>query len=322
MNNLASDLLERIRRESTPLRDFLTEDVSPGITLPKGRDLTIDESSRAAFVNEDSAIEAWLKPFHPTATIQGWETETPKRWIPAGTGSAPPALRRFLGKCRAPEIPLPVQRAGARVITPILILKPTFSLDRHETLVSHKVLQFRSTLADSEFLIAILNSTVSHLSLMLTCPVRSSFTVLTAQGIGSLPVPKLTGLEREILRRVALCRILAGRLPPKTADRSMAMRFFEQISDGLVFEAFFPDEVRQGLELSFFASLAAETLPEKPDDIDSGRLIRLFRQLFDRNHPVRGGVYFLTSIKSVRTLDEAVRNRTEQASLSESKGTV
>ena len=84
--------------------------------------------------------------------------------------------------------------------------------------------------------------------------------------------------------------------------------YFEQIGDGLVYELYFPDEVKKAKKerkahLGNLTSLSDHmTDQEKLDFIQEE-----FNRLYDPNHPVRNHIETLDRIPLVRTIQDALK---------------
>ena len=80
-------------------------------------------------------------------------------------------------------------------------------------------------------------------------------------------------------------------------------RYFEQIIDALVLELYLPEELHEH-DKYFMRHLLTENLPSL-DTIKGDKMTKLrqiFERLFDKNHPIRVGIFFLDSIPIVRTI--------------------
>lgn len=296
------------RTGSYTLGDFLTGEIVSGIRVTKGFPMKANE--RNALVADDESASGFLHPFHPTINLGNWVVENLPWWIPAlGEGNRrglPESLRARYRGVRIPRLPHPAVPEGVRIVTRTHIVPNGFSIDPQEALISTKALEFRVAAGDVHWLLPILNSPLSRLALLSRADVRSDYFAFTnPDAVAQIPIPCLTRAERNLLGRLTFCRLSAATLPQRTADRGMLLRYFEQILEALVYEVMFREEMLEGLRVSFFDALSNEDIPEigsrQPE-----RLKALFRRLFNRNHPVRGGVYFLNSIKSVRLINEKI----------------
>lgn len=87
------------------------------------------------------------------------------------------------------------------------------------------------------------------------------------------------------------------------ADDKLMLSYFEQLIDALVMELYLGDELRS-YGKQFMHHLHQEKLPKleqiKGDKMNALR--EVFRRLFDREHPIREGIFFLDSVPIVRTI--------------------
>ncbi|NCP04057.1 MAG: hypothetical protein GW861_11850, partial [Deltaproteobacteria bacterium] len=85
-------------------------------------------------------------------------------------------------------------------------------------------------------------------------------------------------------------------------------RYFEQLIDGLVYELYFPDEIKAAGK-AILPHLGE--LPPITDDMSEEEKLaiiqREFDRLYDPRHPVRNIIETLDSVEVVRTIREALR---------------
>lgn len=294
-------------QDTNALGDFLMGAIETGVRIPKG--IPILASERNSLIDVDEAAAGFLHPFHPTNNVGNWVIENLDWWVPALAGRTsrdlPQSLkRRFSGK-HIPNLPAIGAIEGARIVTRAQIGPNGFSIDPREALISTKAFEFRIPIAEACWLLPIRNASVSRLFLLGNADHRPAYPVTTREALARLPIPRLTKDERSLLGRLTASRITATRLLARGANRSMVLRYLEQVLDAMVFEIVFREEVLDGLKMSFFETLAREDIPE-PENREADRLKRLFRRIFNRNHLVRRGVYFLRSIKSVRLVEHTI----------------
>jgi len=91
-------------------------------------------------------------------------------------------------------------------------------------------------------------------------------------------------------------------------EKSLQSAFFEQLVDGLVYELYFPEELKvAGKEiLPHIGELEPIT-----DDMSEGEKLaviqREFDRLYDPNHPVRNNLETLDSVDVVRIIRDALK---------------
>ena len=81
--------------------------------------------------------------------------------------------------------------------------------------------------------------------------------------------------------------------------------YFEQLLNGLVDELFFPDELHaQKLFLFHYAEEAKlPVLAEIPEARRLAVLHETFERIYDLNHPIRGCLFSLGSLETVRIIE-------------------
>jgi len=83
----------------------------------------------------------------------------------------------------------------------------------------------------------------------------------------------------------------------------LIVHYFEQIIDGLVYELYFPEELYHGRK-EFLIPLSQENLPrlEQFSGDKVAALRTIFERLFQQDHPIRRGIYFLDTVPIVRVV--------------------
>ena len=80
--------------------------------------------------------------------------------------------------------------------------------------------------------------------------------------------------------------------------------YFEQLINGLVYELFFPDELH-AQKLFLFHDVKEAQLPVLSEIPEAKRLAVLretFERIYDLNHPIRGCLFSLGSLETVRII--------------------
>lgn len=92
---------------------------------------------------------------------------------------------------------------------------------------------------------------------------------------------------------------------PQLARDALMLGYFEHVLNGLVYELYFPDELHEsGLRL--FELVEQAELPELDSIPEPQRLARLreiFETIYDTNHPLRGALFNLGSLETVRIIE-------------------
>ena len=84
--------------------------------------------------------------------------------------------------------------------------------------------------------------------------------------------------------------------------------FFEQLIDGLVYELYFPDEIKAASKEILPHLGELEPLTDKMSESKKLAVIqRQFDRLYDPNHPVRNNLETQDSVEVVRTIREVLK---------------
>jgi hypothetical protein len=94
----------------------------------------------------------------------------------------------------------------------------------------------------------------------------------------------------------------------KKCELKLQYSYFEQIIDGLVYELYFPDEVKKAKkEIKAHLGKLTSISDVMTDQEKLGVIQREFNRLYDPNHPVRNHIETLDSIPLVRTIQDALK---------------
>jgi len=164
---------------------------------------------------------------------------------------------------------------------------------------------------NDKVLLAVLNSgLITFLFDKLLPKLQGDFYEPSSIFMKDFPIPTATESERKAIETLVnyflhLTAILKD--IPNSGDSSMdklMTRYFEQILDATVMELYLPEELHQH-DKHFMSHLLSENLPNIDDIIDSDKiqtLREIFNRLFDKDHPIRVGIFFLDSVPVVRTI--------------------
>jgi len=146
------------------------------------------------------------------------------------------------------------------------------------------------------------------------CPaIRGDFRRFKSIYVSQIPIPTATELEKqviEILVNYVLYLTAALKDIPSQGEalRESSMdklmnSYFEQIIDALVTELYLPEELHNH-DRYFMRYVLTENLPDL-DQIKGDKMVGLreiFEKLFDKDHPLRVGIFFLDSVPAVRVI--------------------
>jgi adenine-specific DNA-methyltransferase len=162
-----------------------------------------------------------------------------------------------------------------------------------------------------EFLLAILNSKiVDFVHHQIATQMRGGWFSYESRFIKSLPVASAS-VDKEV-HMVQLVQYLLWlnqqfqQNPElKIARDAVMLGWWEQVLNGLVYELYFSDELHAaGIHL--FKLISASSLPELNTLPEFERIARLrteFERTYETNHPLRGALFSLGSLETVRVIE-------------------
>ena len=162
---------------------------------------------------------------------------------------------------------------------------------------------------DLPILCALLNSSVCDFWFKcVTTPFRGGYFAANKQFIENLPVPDWTSIERSAIEQLVDHLLFLHRQPTVRESIASAPRdpliaqYFEQWVNAMVYQLFFPEELRTA-QLDFFNLLSKANLASVDKDDRLNQLRRRFEDLYDPSHPLRGALFALQSLELVRTIE-------------------
>ena len=156
----------------------------------------------------------------------------------------------------------------------------------------------------SKYLLALLNSEVAcYFFNSIVSKMRGGYFSLSKIYVEQFPAPKIPNTEQIVYEIIVDYALSLAK-----NDCKLQSAYFEQLIDGLVYELYFPDEIKAaGKELlPYIGELApindAQTSEEKLAVIQHE-----FDRLYDPRHPVRNRLETLDSVEVVRIIREALK---------------
>ncbi|UBF28257.1 Eco57I restriction-modification methylase domain-containing protein [Kovacikia minuta CCNUW1] len=143
--------------------------------------------------------------------------------------------------------------------------------------------------------------------------VRGGYLRAFSNYIKQIPIPPASDRDKaEIQALVGYVLYLTAQLKDipsygenlmTVADDKLMLSYFEQIIDAVVMELYLPNELHTH-DKYFMRHLLQENLPslDKIKNDKMPTLRSIFQRLFDREHPIREGIFFLDSVPIVRTI--------------------
>ncbi|ANA40322.1 hypothetical protein A2G06_08455 [Geobacter anodireducens] len=200
--------------------------------------------------------------------------------------------------------------SNKKLLAPDISLGGNFSYDPegiyYTTTTLYGYLKQDGSWESYEYWLAILNSTLLWFYL------KNSGSVL-ANGyyrykpayLENFPVPEVNKPDE---RNISQLSHYLLELNASTAHHKIAIAYFEQLIDGVVYELYFPSEIKAaGKEiLSHLGELSPITDPMNEEE-KLAIIHREFERLYDPRHPVRNHLETLDSVEVVRTIREALK---------------
>jgi hypothetical protein len=163
---------------------------------------------------------------------------------------------------------------------------------------------------NDKVLLAVLNSSVmTFLFDKLLPKLQGDFYEPSSIFMKDVPIPTATEAEQKAIETlVSYVMYLTNTLKDISSSGDFSMdklmtRYFEQIIDVAVMELYLPEELHEH-DTYFMRHLLSENIPNidtiKGDKIQTLR--EIFNRLFEKDHPIRVGIFFLDSIPIVRTI--------------------
>jgi len=197
-----------------------------------------------------------------------------------------------------------------KLLAPDISLGGNFSYDPlgqfYTTTTLYGYLKSESTWESYEFLMGILNSTLLWFYL------KNSGSVL-ANGyyrykpayLENFPIPEVSHEQEGTLATIAAYMLPLGGIK---GIYKLQSAYFDQLIDGLVYELYFPDEIKAaGKEILPHLGTLAPIDDTMSDEEKLATIQREFDRLYDPRHPVRNNLETLDSVPVVHTIREALK---------------
>jgi adenine-specific DNA-methyltransferase len=129
--------------------------------------------------------------------------------------------------------------------------------------------------------------------------------------ISALPIPIADSSQQPLCERLAEALIWLHRPSTKSSrdsDTNLMIGYFEQWLNGLMYELFFRDELH-ARKLKLFDETAKLNPPELNKLLAADKMSRLrelFEKAYDSSAPLRGSLFDLGSLESVRIIEDSL----------------
>ena len=320
-------LREKFCNAGKPLREYLQEHPSRGITTGYNEAFIVERETRDVLIAEHSSSSEILKPFLMTRDINRWRVNPQDKWLIFTHHGididAYPAIKKHLekhkdtlkkrsGKQEWYELQI-ASRDMDRLEQPKCIYPHTasetaFAFDDEGYYVSSTAYLLST---DQLWLLGVLNTKAVSWFYARTAPqIRGPFLKFTSRYVSQIPIPDMEQEQRALIHKIVEY-ILYLKKQPTTDGKDLAnssdyvmLAYFGHILDDLVYELYLPDELHQGNKY-FFQPLLDEKLPQL-EEIQGNKMFafrELFEHLFHKDHPVQRNHFFLDSVQSIRIIE-------------------
>lgn len=343
-NPISLRLLERLRRTGTPLLNYVDGRFYYGIKTGYGDAFVVRRERYEQLVKDHPSSKELLKPFLMGRDVKRWHVQLSDRYLvriessenvnhPWSGKSAKeaevifakkyPAIHAFFETHRRKLIKRTDQghyfwelRSCAywpefekpKVIFGRFMDRPTYAFD-DGGVYHNDALYFSSRVGP--YIAAIANSQVNWWFLSQTCTdLQNGFLQGLRQYQEVIPIPTATATQKSICERLAEALIwLHSPAGKKAESRStgLMIAYLEQWLNGLVYELFFPGELK-ARKLNLFDVTAKLNPPDlsKVRAADKMEVLQaLHAKAYDREATLRAMLFDLKSLDVVRTIEEA-----------------
>lgn len=155
-----------------------------------------------------------------------------------------------------------------------------------------------------KYLVSILNSSIGDFYFFqITAKIAGGRKRYTKQYVEQIPIPVISNKEQLPYEKLVDYVILA-----KSKVDDIVFRFFESLLDGIVFELYFPEEIKSaGKEILKHLGDLKPITDEMSEEEKLAIIQSEFERLYDPNHPVRFAIETLDSVEEVRIIKEALK---------------
>lgn len=320
------NLREQLRNAGIPLGKYVKAKPSFGINTALTEAFVVDKTTRDKLISSHPSSTDILKPFLHGQDLRRWHVDTPQQWfIFTHRGIAIddyPAIlkhlekyREFLskrkGKQKWYELPVSLEDVE-RFAQPKLVCPDTYN---HQTFAVDTAGYYYGKTSyliptEEKWLCGLLNSRTvewfySQVSNQLTIdPLRAR-----SGYIQQIPVPNLTPEHKAMIAKIVDYLIYLQQQPEinskdlKYARDRIMLGYFERVIDGLIYEAYLPQELHASDKHFLQPLLDEQLLPIEDIQGDKMSMLRdIFELLYERTHLVRRNLYYLDSIKAIRII--------------------
>lgn len=331
----------RIEKAGTPLRDWEIE-INYGIKTGFNEAFIIDGKKKDELISADSKSAEIIKPILRGRDIKRYRVDFADLWL-IGTFPALnieideyPAVREYLksfgrklhqtgeamGKDENGNVIKSRKKTGnkwfetqdqigyyeefgkEKVVWLEMSPTPNFAYSNEEMFVLNT--SYILTGKHLKWLLAILNSEIlDGYFPMISTDVRGKTRRYIKQYVELLPIPSYRKDYAGYLEALVDYAHLV-----KSRNQTLQSAYFEQLIDGLVYELYFPGEIKAAGKQILPHLSGLQPLKEDMSEEEKLAVIRReFERLYDPHHPVRNKLETLDSVEEVRIIKEALKKK-------------
>lgn len=321
------NLLERFHNTGTPLGEYVK--ISPyfGINTVPTEIFVVDRKTRDELIASHPSSSEILKPFLRGQDLRRWQVDPQDQWLLFTYRGIEiesyPAVLKYLKKykdllskrenilewyelqCSLDEAE---HFAQPKLICPKYYNRQTFAVETEGFCCGYTcyIIPTKET-----WLCGLLNTLAVEWFYSQILEQRETKELeVRSDKINQIPVPDIVATQKDLVRKLVDYLIYIQQQPTinnkDLADsRDFAVfRYFEWIINGLVYEFYLPD-VLKNVDRDIFKYLIAEQLPEI-DEVPGDKMSvfrSLYERLHDKEHPVRVNLFFLDSLRPIRIIE-------------------
>ncbi len=321
------NLRSQLRNAGMPLSEYIKAKSAFGINTASTEAFVVDKATRDKLIEAHPSSADILKPFLHGEDLRRWHVDTPHQWlIFAHRGIAIndyPAILKHLEKYRESlskrkgkqewyELPASLDDAE-RFAQPKLVCPNSYN---HQTFAVDTAGYYYGNTSyliptEEKWLCGLLNSrTVEWFYSQVSDQLTGAELRARSGYLQQIPIPNLTSEQKALISKIVDYLIYLQQQPTinskdlKHARDRVMLGYFERVIDGLVYEAYLPEDLHKG-DKHFFQPLLDEQLPSY-EEIEGDKMTVLrdiFELLYERTHLVRRNLYYLDSVKAVRIIE-------------------
>ena len=324
--------LDRILRVPSKLQDYLVSRVRRGVTTGLNDAFIISGDIRDEIVRNEPQAEILIKQFARGKNLKKWVCKPSSEFIIFTRKGLDisnfPEIEKYLmfykerltpgvkgGRKKGSYEWFEIQDNTAywqefekeKIVSTKVSKKPTYSLDAKKCFLANTA-YFFSVKENTNFFLGVLNSSVSHFySLLVFVGKENGYYEVQPENLERFPIPtNNAGIVKFI--GILTSYVISLYSPNFNAVSKLTITYLENIIDGLVFELYFPDEIKAANK-EILPHLG-ELTPITEDMSEAEKLAIIqheFDRLYDPHHPVRNNLETLDSVDVVRTIREALK---------------